>query len=95
MSNTAIKPDGEMTIYQAAELRESLLVQLSTATEVVLDLSAITEMDSAGLQLVLATQAEARANQKPFRVSGASEVVRSLMAVYGLTDETLNLEAAS
>ena len=46
---------GDLTIYQAAEAREALLALVDGACAVELDLADVGEIDSAGLQLLLAT----------------------------------------
>ncbi len=55
----------EMTIYTAAEQKGALLEHLSDCNEIELDLSGITEIDSAGLQLLMILKSEAvRLNQE-------------------------------
>jgi anti-anti-sigma factor len=53
--------EGEMTIYRAAELRDLLLPALAAGGDVEIDLSAVTEMDSAGAQLLVAAKKSAQA----------------------------------
>lgn len=43
----------EMTIYTAAEYKAALVENLEACQEMVIDLSGVTEMDSAGLQVLL------------------------------------------
>ena len=51
--------EGEMTIYRAAELKPALLDAVRAHEAPALDLSAVTEFDSAGLQLLLVARQEA------------------------------------
>lgn len=44
---------GEMTIYNASEQKNKLVELLSSTTDLQVDLSAVTEIDSAGLQILL------------------------------------------
>jgi anti-sigma B factor antagonist len=44
---------GELTIYNVAEIREALAAAMDRCDEIEVDLSAISEIDSAGLQLML------------------------------------------
>ena len=44
---------GELTIYSAAEIKAALAEAMSDHAEVEVDLSGITEIDTAGLQLML------------------------------------------
>jgi len=49
---------GELNIYRAAELKQELLAAIAAAPALELDLAAVTELDTAGLQvLMLAKQA--------------------------------------
>lgn len=57
----SVRLEGELTIYTASTLRDYLLQELTHlngrgGADISLDLSAVTEVDSAGLQLVLAAQ---------------------------------------
>jgi anti-sigma B factor antagonist len=46
--------EGELTIYRAAELKDTLLNALAAdMSDLELNLAAVTEMDSAGLQLLM------------------------------------------
>jgi len=49
----------EMTIYTAAEQKNEFLGHLADFSEMELDLSGVTEIDSAGLQLLMAMKSEA------------------------------------
>jgi anti-anti-sigma factor len=51
----SIHAEGALTIYEAAEAREALLALVDGAGAVELDLADVGEIDSAGLQLLLAT----------------------------------------
>ncbi len=58
MSNSTVLPtslriEGEMTIYRAEELMQALLAPLLSGQNLKLDLSEVTEIDTAGLQLLL------------------------------------------
>ena len=49
----------EMTIYTAAEQKEEFLRCVTECHEVEIDLSGVTEIDSAGLQLLMVIKSEA------------------------------------
>ncbi len=76
----------EMTIYTALEQREQLLPLLGQCQQLELDLSAVAEMDSAGIQLLLLLKQEAERLQKPLLLKQPSELCKSLI-------ELLRLEA--
>ena len=44
---------GELTIYSAAEIKSALAEAMGKANEIEVDLSGVTEIDTAGLQLML------------------------------------------
>ena len=52
--NLTVTLDDELTIYTANEFRDALAEQLQGMTHIVINLSKVTEMDSAGLQLLFA-----------------------------------------
>ncbi len=84
MTEKADKNDGilcvpimdDMTIYNAQSLKETLLGYCHADTrELQLDLSAVTEIDSAGLQLLLLLKAEAQKRSFTLRLLRHSEAV--------------------
>lgn len=76
--------EGELTIYTAVEWREKLLVAFTKALDLELDLSRVAEIDSAGLQLLIAAKIEAEAQQKNFYLLQHSQVVRDLLEFFRL-----------
>ncbi|MFC3625204.1 lipid asymmetry maintenance protein MlaB [Vogesella amnigena] len=84
-------PEGAMTIMEAAELRDQLALALVTAHgRVRVDLSRITELDSCGLQLLLALVREGTQVQ----LHSPSAAARDRIVRFGLA-ATLRLEGAS
>ncbi|AZF36915.1 STAS domain protein [Pseudomonas sp. R4-39-08] len=67
--------DGELTIYTVAELASVLLPQMGVAPRLELDLSQVTEMDGAGLQLLAVIQREAGIAGTALSVTGQSQAV--------------------
>lgn len=85
-----VRPVGELTIGGAADLRDELAAALEAADEVGgidLDLDAVDDIDTSGLQLLLMLRAEAAARDVPLRVVGVSERVRTVLGVLGLGDD--------
>ncbi|MGC4077870.1 MAG: STAS domain-containing protein [Rubrivivax sp.] len=70
MDTQTLAIEGELTIYRAAELRETLLAALAAAPDgdLTLDLSAVTEFDSAGVQLLMAAKKSAEARGRGLRL---------------------------
>jgi len=79
-------PEGEMTIYTAAELKTSLASALAACEDLDIHLAGVSEMDTAGLQLLLAARREAERCGKSLRLKDCSEVVLDVFELCGMTD---------
>ena len=78
---------GELTIYRATEWRSCLqaaLAGLAEGAALDIDLSAVTEMDSAGVQLLMAARKSAQAAGGALRLVGHSAAVREVFAAMDL-----------
>jgi len=82
----SIEIEGEMTIYTAMDVKNKLLAAYASSQSIEVDLSGVSEMDSAGLQLMLMAKEEAAAKYKTVRFKGFSQAVLSVLDVYDLTD---------
>lgn len=78
---------GELNIFTAAELRLQLLEALATNTELEIDLAQVSEIDSAGLQLMLATKREAAGRQQVVHFTGHSPAVCDALELCKLSDQ--------
>jgi anti-sigma B factor antagonist len=80
---------GELTIQTAAEEKAGLLAFLDVTTaegaDVELDLSDVTELDTAGVQLLLMAKREARAQGRRLRVSASSQTVVEVLKIAHLS----------
>jgi anti-sigma B factor antagonist len=74
-SHSALRIEGEMTIYRAEELKQALFGPLLQAARLEVDLSGVTEVDSVGLQLLMLAKRTARSLQGEFRLVGHSPAV--------------------
>jgi len=86
-ARAAFRVEGELTIYRAAELWDALKAQLADVPEAAcleIDLSAVSEMDSAGVQLLLATKKSARASGRELRLAGRSAAVDEVLGTLRL-----------
>jgi anti-sigma B factor antagonist len=90
---TAATPDpaafgveGELTVYRAAELKAAL-VRAARADAPLIDLAGVTEIDTAGVQLLLLARHVAAARGVPLRLAAASEPVRETMTFLGIVKE--------
>ncbi len=85
---TVLPLDGELNIYRAAELRQVLLAALSDSPAgLELDLSGVSEIDSAGVQLLLAVRRDLHARGLPLRLSAPSAAVRELFELFALNGD--------
>lgn len=67
-----LKIDGEFTIFRAAELKPVLLAS-PPVTEI--DLSGVTDLDTAGVQLLMLAKKSALAQGRDLRLTGHSPAV--------------------
>jgi ABC-type transporter Mla MlaB component len=76
--------DGELTVMVAAEQKASLLARLDAAVEGLdLDLAGITELDTAGVQVLLLMRREADAAGKSLDLVRPGGVVIEILALAG------------
>ena len=90
MSTTPIsfRIDGEFTIYRAAELAAALKAALAAPSDggaFEIDLSEVTEMDSAGVQLLLAARRSAQESGRGLRVAPRSPAVDEVLGLLQLS----------
>ena len=72
--------DGGLTVYTCRELKPQLLEQLTAHAEAAaLDLSRVTEIDTAGLQLLLVARRHARDGGRELRIKNPSQVVSEML----------------
>lgn len=76
--------DGDVTIYRAAELKPQLLQALRPGATLELDLSGVAELDSAGVQLLLLAEREARARGGALRLTALSAAAEEVLALFDL-----------
>lgn len=75
---------GPMTIYEAAKDKKRLLDALEGARELDIDLSRVSDMDTAGIQLLLLLKREATAQGKALRLSAHNAAVLDVLNAYNL-----------
>jgi anti-anti-sigma factor len=81
----SLKIEGEMNIFTAAALRQRLLDALGSSEEMEVDLTEVSEIDSAGIQLMVAAKLEATARDKALRFTGHSPAVFEMIELYDLS----------
>jgi anti-sigma B factor antagonist len=70
----------------APELQELILPLITAERPVILDMSRVTYMSSAGLRVLLTTYRQARSSNARLVLSGLSEDLRDIMAATGFLD---------
>jgi anti-anti-sigma factor len=81
---TTLRIEGELTIYRAAELKQTLLAAVAANEAVDVDLSQVSEFDSAGLQLLLLAKREAGATGRTLRLVDHSPAVVEVLELFDL-----------
>ena len=76
--------EGEMTIYSAAHTKESLLSAMADCNEIEMSLAHISEIDSAGLQLLALAKREAVDRNKPLHFVAHSQAVLDMLDLCNL-----------
>ncbi len=76
--------EGDLTIYDAARMKDELLARLHANSKLKVDLSGITELDSSGVQLLLLMQREASEANKPLQWANHSTAVSEVLTLLNL-----------
>lgn len=91
-----VRIEGELNIYQALASKAPLIAALHHGQQTEINLSGVTEIDSAGLQLLLLVKREALKQGRPLRLVAHSEAVIEVLEMLGLASffgDPLILEA--
>lgn len=95
-TNGALSVDGEMTIYRASEVAQTLFAAVRAHDgNVSLDMSAVTEFDTAGLQLVLMARRLAESNGHYLDVVQPSECVLEVLELCNVATSTGSQQQAA
>jgi anti-anti-sigma factor len=81
---TRIALDGEITIYRAADLKTTVLDALRKTRVLEIDLSGVTELDTAGLQVLMLAKQTAAADQRELRLLQHSPAVVEIFEMLDL-----------
>jgi len=76
---------GEMTIYTAAEQKQQLLAFIESGSSLEINLSQVSELDTAGTQLLILSKQEAARAQKNLRFVMHSNAVLDVLELANLT----------
>ena len=78
---SVLRIEGELTIFRALELKDALLAQ---PLPLEIDLSGVTELDSAGVQLLLLAKKTALGQQRELRLVAHSPAVIEVFELLNL-----------
>jgi len=79
-----VKVEGEMTIYHALEHKQALLECLGHCTEMEINLSGVSEMDTTGFQLLVLAKREAEKIGRPMRLVAHSPATLEVMDLFSM-----------
>lgn len=81
---TTIKLDGDLTIYAAAETHKQFMVALRDGRDIEISLADVTDIDSAGIQLLVLLKRECAALGRLFSLRAPSAAVLDALKVMHL-----------
>ncbi|CAK0748410.1 phospholipid transport system transporter-binding protein [Gammaproteobacteria bacterium] len=85
ISASHFRLEGDVTIYEAVALKTALIAALNEGPTLELDLSGVTELDTAGLQLLLLLKHEAQAENREIHLVQHSPVVQEIFDLCDLS----------
>ena len=80
-AHAVLRIAGELTIFRAAEIKAALLTEPAPRE---VDLSGVTDIDTAGLQLLMLAKKTAQAQRRELRLVAHSPVVSELFELLNL-----------
>lgn len=84
VENQRLAIEGELSIYTAAEWKKRLHVLIDQGGSLELDLGAVQELDTAGLQLLIMAKKEATARSQQLLLSHHSQAVLEVFELCGV-----------
>lgn len=76
--------EGEMNIYRAEELKQTLLASVEKAPVLEVNLAAVTELDTAGVQLLMQARESAQTRKSELRLVAHSPAVVEVFELINL-----------
>jgi len=78
--------EGDMTIYNAENFKQDLFSVIAKKNDVNVNLTDVSEFDTAGFQVLLIGKKYADENEVELRLCEASEPVSEVFKLYGMSD---------
>ena len=85
MNSDCLMLRGELTIYHADALKAQLLARLDQEAELEVDLRDVTEVDSAGIQILMAAKKEAQRRGQSMRLVHHSRPILEVFELLNLS----------
>lgn len=76
--------DGEMTIFEASEIYQKILGSIRNSKDIEIDLSEVSEIDTAGLQLIMVAKILNAANGGRLSLINHSKAVQDILELTNL-----------
>ena len=76
--------EGDMTIYHAKELKKCIFENFHGAGAAEFDLNGVSDMDTAGVQLLMLALREGKARHKSVKIAAHSSATKKIFDIYGL-----------
>ncbi|CAH1195743.1 Anti-sigma factor antagonist [Candidatus Nitrotoga sp. BS] len=76
--------EGDMTIYTAADMKDELMNHIAQPCDREIDLSEVSEMDSAGLQILILAKRDSERHGTSLRLTGHSRAVLDVLDMCNL-----------
>lgn len=92
---TQIRIEGEFTIYTAAESKQQLTDALNAHTTFIVELDAVEEIDTSGVQLLLLLQREAKNLGKVLTFTDASPAIQEVINLLELSELKAAIDPAA
>ncbi|MBU0995029.1 MAG: STAS domain-containing protein [Proteobacteria bacterium] len=89
-NSVVVKIDGPFAINEVGEIKTGLVEAISAKKDCAVDLTAVTDCDTAGIQLLVAAQKKSQELKQKMVIEKISEPVRLALDRLGLTREDLN-----
>lgn len=86
LGHSRIRIAGPMTFYTAVHWRDTLRAAMGAPGNVELDLSGVSDIDAAGIQLLVSLRMEAQASERALHLVATSERIREALAFCHLTE---------
>ena len=83
-STLFLKMENELTIYQVEEINKQLCLLFGNAESVIVDMTSVDKIDTAGFQLLMSLKQSCENMNKNFELNGVGGSVSNFFSLFGL-----------